>query len=256
MENITINKTLEKTLQMMEAFALEGLSMNVAEISRYMDVSRITAQAIVNTLELYDYIEKDSETGRYSYGFKMLTLGNRYLYKYPFLLAAQKHMERMSNEKNFTINVSILKPNGKMIYLLLKDVSSVPLIYTGACLSANLTASGKIILANMDEEKRNNFIDSMEFVAATPYSIMDKELFKKQLADYKARGYAIEKEEAITGSGCIAAPIYDIQGRAIAAVSVSDKVSKISEKEEEIAADVLTLSRQISMELGYQPMFR
>ena len=65
-EAINTNATLDKTFALLEAMSREGLSLTVADISRRLGVSRITAQNIVNSLEQAKYIEKDEATAEYT----------------------------------------------------------------------------------------------------------------------------------------------------------------------------------------------
>lgn len=245
------NKTIDRTMKLLESFANEGISLNVAEISRFLDVSRVTAQAIVNSLEQANYIERDPESGKYSFGFKMFAIGNRYLYRYPFLHAAQKHVHHLSTEKKLKINVSVLKPNGQLVILLTKDISLVPYMAVGSLVPGNVSASSKIQFAFLPEQKRDEILEKMEYKAMTPQSVTDPAKFRADLDLYREQGYATEMDELVIGRGCIAAPVFDITGSVIAAVSISDHVDRLRREFDSLQQDVIMLAKMISGELGY-----
>lgn len=245
------NKALDRTFQLLDAFAIDGLSMNVTEISRFLGVTRITSQAMVNSLEEAHYIEKDPETGRYSFGYKMFALGSRYVHRYPFLLAAEKHVTSYCEQKRIKINVSILKPNGQVIILLSKDISMTPVMSLGKVIPANASASGKVQLAYMDEKRRQTILNNMEYRAFTPSTTTDPAKLKAHLKEIAKQGYAVEIEELVPKQACISAPIFDLSHNIIAAVSFCTNLSRFESEFETLKKDICLLASLISAELGY-----
>ena len=253
-ESVNTNATLDKTFALLESLSKEGLSLTVADIARRLDVSRITAQNIVNSLERAKYIEKDESTGEYSMGYAPLVIGNRYVYKYPFLSTIQKHVTSLSRNYDVKVNVGLLKPDGKLLLVLSRDVTSIPSVGVGTLYPANVSANGKVQLAFANDEKREKILETMEMGVFTEHSITDKKKFSKQLEEIRAKGYAYEVEEVMLGRCCIAAPIFDIRGECISSIGIS--CSKFDyEKNLEIYTDaVRAYAVQASSTLGYQPM--
>jgi DNA-binding IclR family transcriptional regulator len=60
-------------------------------------------------------------------------------------------------------------------------------------------------------------------VAFTPTTITGQTAFTTELADTRARGYAIDRAEHALGSCCVAAPIFDANNRPIGAIGVSGR---------------------------------
>ncbi len=239
-------------MQLLKTFAMEGKRFNVAEISRYLGITRVTAQSLINTLEACNYVEKDPETGRYSMGYMMFVLGNRYVYQYPFLHAAEKQVSDFSMENQIKVNVSVLKPDGNLLILLTKDLSLIPIMAVGSLVPANVAASGKVLMAFTPETERRGILGQMAFQQMTSCSITDPQQYCAQLEEVRQQGYATEYDELVIGNGCIAAPIFDRNGAVIAAVSVSTKSNRLREQQSTYAEKVLNLARTISAGLGYQ----
>ncbi|MFW6284039.1 MAG: IclR family transcriptional regulator domain-containing protein, partial [Desulfosalsimonas sp.] len=80
---------------------------------------------------------------------------------------------------------------------------------------------------------------------------------KKLLEDLKAtrrRGYAIDRQEAVQGMGCMGAPIFDHQGRVAGALSLSGPVNQVlGDQKDELAGEVLSTAAEISRLFGYFP---
>lgn len=245
------NKALDRAFYLLEGLAKDGLSLNVADISRYLGVTRVTAQSLVNSMEAMHYIEKNPENGRYSLGYRLFTLGNRYIYQYPFLHAAEKHINNYSLSKQIKVNVSVLKPAGYSIILLSKDLSLIPDMVISNQVPANIASSGKLLLAFTPEVQREEILKNMEFKGFTKYSITDPEVLRQQMEVIRHQGYATEIEELSLQRGCVAAPIRDVSGTVIAAVSLSTNVERLRNDREALVSDVLLLGQSISAELGF-----
>ena len=54
-----------------------------------------------------------------------------------------------------------------------------------------------------------------------------EEALTADLAETRARGYAVDAEEKNLGMRCIAAPIFDVHGEAVAGISVSGPANRI-----------------------------
>ena len=253
-EAINTNATLDKTFALLEAMSREGLSLTVADISRRLGVSRITAQNIVNSLEQAKYIEKDEATAEYTIGYQPMVIGNRYVYKYPFLSTIQKHVTSLSKNYNIKVNVGLLKPDGKLLLVLSRDVTSIPTIGVGTLFPGNVSANGKVQLAFANDEKRERILENMEMGTPTHHSITDKNQLRKQLEEIRKQGYACEVEEVMLGRCCIAAPIFDIKGECISSIGVSCSKYDYEKNLESYIDAVRAYAVQASSTLGYQPM--
>jgi DNA-binding IclR family transcriptional regulator len=75
------------------------------------------------------------------------------------------------------------------------------------------------------------------------------------LEDVRRNGYGFDHGEHEDEVRCVAAPIFDISGLAVAALSISGPEARMDPLEEN--HDLITLSRQasinISRQLGYNP---
>lgn len=245
------NKALDRALLLLEHLATKGVSLNMSEITKFLSVNRATAQSIVNSLEAGNYVEKDPETGKYSLGYQMYNYGSMYRHKYPFLFAIEKHIQNLGNALNAKINVMILKPNAIGLIILCKDVSLIPTMVHGQILPAYASACGKLLLAYLEADELQKTVDSIAFSQFTPNTVTDKETLLCQLEEFRSKGYSYENEELVMKRGCIAAPIRDMSGKVIAAVSFSSDIDRIRQNRAELTEQVVSLGKTISSELGY-----
>jgi DNA-binding IclR family transcriptional regulator len=115
------------------------------------------------------------------------------------------------------------------------------------------TALGKTILANRPADEVDEIIERHGLPAVTERTITDRDELDECLATVRERGYAYDDEERIEGMRCVAAPVTDSTGRAVAAVSVSGPKSRMRGEsfEETIPNAVLQTANVIEVNLTY-----
>jgi DNA-binding IclR family transcriptional regulator len=89
----------------------------------------------------------------------------------------------------------------------------------GAEAPLNAGASGKIVLAYLDESDRQKFFKS-RLKRLTPDTITDVKRLQKDLQECRARGFALSTGERFPNTSSVAAPVCDHYGKVIGAISV------------------------------------
>ena len=70
----------------------------------------------------------------------------------------------------------------------------------------------------------------------------------------RERGWAIDDEEDLINIRCVAAPVRDMQGQVVAAISAVGTVLDISQDRfDELAGALCATAREISQHLGHSP---
>jgi IclR family KDG regulon transcriptional repressor len=85
----------------------------------------------------------------------------------------------------------------------------------------NVTALGKCLVAfDANADLADNLADA-GLVGRTQNSITDRKRWVAEIAEVRKNGIAHDVEECDVGACCVAAPICDSQGYAVAAISIS-----------------------------------
>jgi IclR family KDG regulon transcriptional repressor len=114
------------------------------------------------------------------------------------------------------------------------------------------TSLGKAIAAYLPAAEMDELVAGLTFERLTPRTLTQPSKLKRELAKINQLGFAIDEEEAVTGARCIAAPIFDINGKVAAAISVSGPITRItSEKMPALITAVKKAGGVISTRLGY-----
>lgn len=228
--------------------------MNIADISKALNITRATASSLIQTLLQRNYLEKDPETSKYSIGYKIYDIALTYRYQYPFLYAVEGHINEMAEKLNIRINIAVLKPPGVAVMILSKDISLLPKMILGYVLPGYASASGKLLMAYAPRKIVEQWLDETACIPFTPKTIIDRETLMNELDQIKTAGIAFEDEEMMLQRCCVAAPIRNISGQVIASVSFSTSKERTDAHLPELAQSITLLSKSISSSLGYNPI--
>jgi DNA-binding IclR family transcriptional regulator len=119
---------------------------------------------------------------------------------------------------------------------------------------AHSSAVGKVLLSHLSEEELDHLIKNKGLPKRTENTITDSIQLEEHLKAVRTQGYAIDDEENERGIRCIAAPIYNEVGKAVAAVSISGPAFRITKKviQEILKKEVMETAFKISQRLGFK----
>jgi DNA-binding IclR family transcriptional regulator len=161
--------------------------------------------------------------------------------------------ERLSEDAEETVTVAILE--GDEAAIIHQDISRLSALnadWTGAHNPLHVTASGKVFLQNMNEERRS-LILSRPLERFTKNTITDPEALVEHLSEIPDLGYARTFEELEVGLNAIAAPILSADGSLAGTLTVSGPAFRFPEKAMERSSTfLLEAAADISSCLGYR----
>ncbi len=189
----------------------------------------------------------------YHLSFKMFEIGSRALKGRTNLSYVQPVLRKLTAEINQVSHFAILEGNS-VLYIhkeypasVMVQMSSV----TGYRGYLHSTGLGRVMMAFMPEADREALLESINYVAVTPMTIVDMAVLREEILKVKSRGNAIDDEENELGVRCIACPICDKDEKAFGAISVSAPISYINDEEiEKYAPTVLNAAKELSAKLN------
>ena len=235
--------------------ALELLSdcgeMSASRMARHLNTSRAVTHRYLTTLRDLGYAER-TEEGKFAVSFKVLELGMKKLDGFKIRHSVNPYLQEMALACGETVNLGHW--SGTAIVHLDKINSPEILrldVGLGAFAPAYCTALGKAILAFLPESELDAYLQSVEWVAMSPKTILTPEQLQIDLTKIRKRGYAVDDEELSLGLRCVAAPVFDHEGRPSYALSVSGPTQRMSKtKIRAIQTKLRPLCHRISRMLG------
>jgi DNA-binding IclR family transcriptional regulator len=249
-DTATIGAT-ETTLRILETLKqLDGAG--VTEVATRLDLPKSTVHNHVSTLLRNEYVVKEGDT--YRVGLQFLEFGEYIRNRMPIYDVARPEVERLATESGELSNL-LVEEHGKGVYLCrAKGSQAVRLdTYAGMRVHLHCTALGKAILAYLPEERVREIVDTHGLPSRTETTITDEDALRDELDSIRERGYAYDEEERLAGLRCVAAPIKNLEGNALGAISVSGPTSRMKGPrfDEEVPEQLISTANVIELNLNY-----
>ncbi len=248
----TGTQAVRRAVALLKAFEPDGKALTPAELSQRVELNRSTVYRLLNALQHEGLIAAD-EQGRYRLGPELAILGALALRQIDLRALAQPYMRSLVAQTGETVDLEVL--HGAQT-LIIDEVSGDHLVSAasnvGTLYPAHCASTGKALLAQLAPEAVHVALEGA-LVARGPRSITDRDALSEELALVRARGYATSYDELEAHLNAIGAAIFDHRGVAVAAISVSAPAARLPyEREAEVAALVMHVSKAISAQLGYR----
>lgn len=241
----------ETSLRILET--LKGLDgAGVTEVANRLDLPKSTVHNHVSTLLRNEYVVKEGNT--YRVGLQFLEFGEYIRNRMPIYDVARPEVERLADETGELSNL-LVEEHGKGVYLSRAEGNKAVQLdtYAGMRVHLHCTALGKAILAYLPEERVREILDTHGLPKRTETTITDEEELFDELEGIRERGYARDTEERVAGLRCVAAPIRNLDGNPLGAISVSGPTSRMKGErfEEEVPEDLTSTANVIELNLNY-----
>ncbi len=113
---------------------------------------------------------------------------------------------------------------------------------------------GKALLAQRGPGQIARILSEHGLERFTEFTLNTREALVEDLTETRLRGYSVDGEERNIGMRCVAAPIFDVHGEAVAGISVSGPSSRIPQSAiPDLGAEVIAAAREVSAGLGARP---
>ncbi|MDX2501458.1 MAG: IclR family transcriptional regulator [Deltaproteobacteria bacterium] len=227
------SKSLEKGLKILALFNRESPVLTQSEIARTMDLNPTSTHRYINTLVELGYLEKDAKTKEIRPSLLCLLLCTNLMRATDHLRMIKEVVDRIHSENNISIDVAFVVDD-TIVHIYHREAEET-LTYRLPDFSENClhnTALGKAHLSSLPDDLIVEKIDTMNLIARTKKTIVDKDALVAELQKSKARQYTMSNEEFLPGLVAIGAPLYDpISGKGVGAVSFDFSVLQNSAQE-------------------------
>ncbi len=215
------NSALQKALSVLETIVQDIRPLGVVDIADELNVPRQSAHRIVRQLEQLGLLRKDLSRERYTPGPRLRTLAINTLSSAQSTRGTHSILQQLVDEINETCNIGML--DGNEIIYIDRAECDWPLrvqLRPGSHLPIHCTAIGKLLLANLGAEQREQILRTMDMRRFTKNTITDPQMLEAQLEQIAAQGYSINNQEDAVGLIAIAVPIRDPNGAIVAGLGV------------------------------------
>jgi DNA-binding IclR family transcriptional regulator len=240
----------EKTLLVLEAALTHSRFTEVVEAT---GLAKATTHRILGTLVDRQFVTVDAD-GHYLPGPKILSLAGVALQRIDISAIARPFVDELVATSHCTVHLGVV--NGDEIIYLVRADSDRPYVMpsrVGLAIPMHCTGIGKVVLASKADDELELFVARAGLPARTEHTITTLAGLRSEIADVRRAGYALDRQENVSGLGCVAAPIRDHTGTVKYGISISTLlIEHTPEQIEAMSGLAVGAADQISAALGYR----
>jgi len=244
-------RSARRVLAIFELMLQRGEPVTVSEVVRALRIPKSTAYELVRTLTAAGYLERNG-TATYFLGRKLFELGMAYRSQMDLLKEGGKVVEELRDETGETVQLSVLENN--VMLVLVKEESSKPIRIisrVGSRVPVNWAAAGRLLVSDLSASELKPLLQRIAKPSPTGRAPTDPDELVRQIKRFRTQGFGFELNEANEHAGCVAAPVTDVSGKCVAAISIVAPEQRLQRQHREILIDaVRRAADKLSRRLG------
>lgn len=214
--------SLARGLDVLRAFERRA-SLTVSEAARITGLNRPSAGRCLHTLARLGYVHESD--GRYVLTPGLLPLACGFLTSAPLASASQAVANALRNRLAETVSVGVLDPAdvGRIIYVARAErnqIIAAPLM-VGSTLPSHCTSMGRVLLAELPQDQRGDWLAHAVLEQRTPKTITDRDRLAAELNTVAGQRWSLVEEELEPDLRSLAVPIRARDGGVVAALNVA-----------------------------------
>ncbi len=247
-----MNKTLSKAMLILERLAQSGNGLTLSELSMQLGFSLATIHRLLYTFERLGYVYQNQELGLWFIGVRSFEVGIAFLNRRDLVTISRPIMFELMETSGETVNLSIVD-EGEIVYI--SQIESYEMmrmiVKLGGRAPIHASGAGKAMLSTFSKRHTQQILKKKGLKKITANTISSTAQLESEIQKSRQRGYAADDEEHAIGLRCLAAPIYDEQAAACAAISISGPKVRISDlRMAELGIAVMKAANRITNSLG------
>ncbi len=240
-----------KALEILDCFNSQETELSLNQLCDKTGLYKSRVHRLCGTLINSGYLVRTSRTN-YRLGPKLMVLGKVYEKSNSLRSIAAPFMRSLTEETRESTALFVI--DGMRCICMAREMGSSRLIYSineGDYMELHPTAAGRVLLAYAEPKFSEQILDKSEMVRFTETTLIDKDEIRKDLANIRERGYAINIEGREQGIAAIAAPVFDFENHVPAALAIVGPAHRFSgESLDRMLDSLLKSTREMSRLMG------
>ena len=247
-------QSLARASAILNAIVRNRSGIGLAQLSKAVGLHSSTTFHLVKTLAQLGYVRQDPVTKLYRVGRMVFDLASTAFDEVEMANVAGPYLDELAMRTGETSHFAI-RTGGDIVVLAKSEGTGVFRMAerTGIARPAHATALGKVLLASMTAENLEVFLSTQELRVLTDRTIVDPVKLRAEIARVRGAGVAYDEGEFHPEVRCVAVPIFNFTGRAVASIGLSTAVWRVAIGDLEAKALALRcLADRLSAEFGYR----
>ncbi|TDL76549.1 IclR family transcriptional regulator [Palleronia sediminis] len=244
-------KSLDRAMAILDHLGQHsGLSLST--LAGDLGQSPATVYRVLVTLESRGLVELDRLEQHWHVGPRAFVIGAQFLRRTSLVERARPIMRRLMEVTGETANLGRVQGDSVLFLSQVETHEAIRAFFPPGTLSPlHASGIGKALLAEMPAARVAGIAAASGLPGFTPKTLQRADALAADLAATRARGHAIDDEERNVGMRCIAAPVFDVHGEAVAGISVSGPTSRMDrDRSAPIAAAVMSAAAELTVAIA------
>lgn len=246
------SRLLDRSILLLQVLATGPVEKRLSDLSE-AGLHKSTAFRLLEALRRHRMVAVNESTGTYRLGLGLFELGMAAVSRLDVGQCAPPFLDALVAETGESASLGLFE-DPEVVHILRVE-SAHPLrlpALAGRRSPAYCTGIGKAILAHLEPERLEKYLSEVTLHARTPRTLTDPEALRQDLRRVRLRGWSLDDEEIFPGLRCVAAPIFDFEGRVVAGMSVAGPTMRIPrDLLPRFAAKVMSAANEVSRRLGH-----
>ena len=237
---------IDRVIDLLEALLHLRTPTKLGDLAKQMGAPRSTVYAIANRLIEADVLESVGDGGLIYFGKAVHLYGRAYAESNPLHRRCREALDRLATEHSATAQLCALRGH-KYVVVDTRDGSGLFRITTDVGVEVPLpwTASGRILLDHMTPESIRAFVPKDDF-RLPDGRLLDVEDFVRDVARARREGQCVTTALSDRFTACLAAPIRDRKGIAVATLCFVIPADSSRERKAALLEHLVTTASELS----------
>jgi IclR family KDG regulon transcriptional repressor len=248
-------KYVKRIFDILDLFVTHGSELGISQVAKQIGINKSTSSRIMATLETVDVLKKNPETQKYRLNVKILELAKVMLSSIDLKSLAKPYLKELNARTAELIQIHVLEGDRRLVLDWIDSTRPIRRVTDKVHMYGPLHAGapGKLLLANLPDNKINEILERVGLPAYTAHTITNKNELVQGLDLIRKKGVVFSMGEHREFMYTVSAPIRNHLGEVIAALSISWlEMMNIPGLSDEYTALVQEYALKISHEMGFQ----
>lgn len=238
-------RAVDRIFSIFDAFDIEHQKLTLQEISERVGLSKATTFRLVNSLDHKGYLIRLADQ-RYCLSMKLLRLAGVVAHGLSVRDVARSVLVELAAETGETVSLNTAMGSDRVCVDVVESTARLMHIVTlGEHAPLLYGATGKVLLAHLEDAKREAIVKTLPRTAAFTQTSL-----RGELAEIRKVGYSVTSGERVPGSFAISVALYDMNNHVEFCLTVTAPAARAEGQEKRFLELMLAAQRDVSLKMG------
>lgn len=237
--------SVENALDLIDAICDEGGEARVSRLSERLGMNKASVFRLLATFESRGFVERSDDSLKYRLGLSAYEMGQKIIARMGMLRKARPTMDRLARQCNESVYFVVRRGNEVLMLDMVDSAQQVKVMPLIGVRFPMTTAAGQIFLA-FDAGSGGHGRNRKDDQGGADQVLAESEAIR-------LRGFCLDEQGFGAGVSCLAVPLFNGKGDAIASLAILGPAFRMTRErvETELAPPLREAGAAISAGLGY-----